>query len=253
MKFYIKRVKGDGHCFYRCLYHMSCSDPNVADVLLEKNKNKDRHMILEDDGEQFIQLIRMKIASAFLEDEDPTFEDKDYMIASRMFQNALFLYKEMEQKRSDLAQTYPLLDECIKRCEHSNDLNNLDDLEEIMDYAYDVIAHSNTYASHIELEVTRHLLLDSKILVFVVSQNTNQTQKETSNKWLRDFIGIHKYLESSNNQEDVKMSILINVDNIHYNIFKVDGSYVFSWLAFHNCIADFLDSYSDSESDSDKD
>jgi len=34
------------------------------------------------------------------------------------------------------------------------------------------------------------------------------------------------------------MAILINVDNIHYNIFKFCGSYVFSWVVFYNYMSD---------------
>lgn len=187
MKFYIKRVKGDGHCFYRCLYRMSCTDPNVANIFL--GKNKENTMVLEDDG---VGLIHMKIASAFLEDEYPKFEDIDYMIASRIFDNALVLYRETQQSFSDLGQIYPVLQECIRRCQYFENKE-----EDEIDHAYNVIAHSNTYASHIEVEIARHLLSNLNIRLFVISQNTNKTQAVTTKNWMRYFRAFYEILNKS--------------------------------------------------------
>ena len=207
---------------------MSCTDPNVANIIL--GKNKENTMVLEDDG---VGLIHMKIASAFLEDEYPKFEDIDYMIASRIFDNALVLYRETQQSFLDLGQIYPVLQECIRRCQYFENKE-----EDEIGHAYNVIAHSNTYASHIEVEIACHLLSNLNIRLFVISQNTNKTQAVTTKNWMRDFRAFYEILNKSDENKDIKMAILINVDDIHYNIFKFCGSYVFSWVVFYNYMSD---------------
>lgn len=256
MKFYVANVAGDGHCFYRCLYRIAVSNSDVAfklSLLPSRKLSEGSRSISIEEEDTHVWKVRSKIASAFIPESYPSADNSDFELASNIVRNALETVEDNTEmgeaeKNGIIRETFPAL----YRTRH------VTDFEERMDALYHVIAHTDTYASEIELSIARHMLSCENVRLFVVSQDSTKPAEENHESWIQTFKSIYRLMvaekdrevnNDDENKHDPRMCILINADNVHYNVFKFQGSYVFSWESFYACISRYLSDDSDDSED----
>jgi hypothetical protein len=217
MTFQIRNVKGDGHCYYRCIYQIAKADEDVKNALYIE------HI---DDEEAAVQEIREYVAMS-LKCEKKT---------QNILKNLLDIYKDVPE----ISQNYPLLKK----------IKVGDNFEEIRDIVIKAIEDTNMYASSFEHEVilsrfteeSYDAIVDLKVII--LTKNSDEKQEDFADKWLRQLQPILKTISHE------RVSILINEDNIHYKYMKFLNKIIIKKKDLQNHIEQLLEESSELETSS---
>ena len=216
MALMIHNVKGDGHCFYRCLWRIVRGDTDTSEII---------YLIDKTDEDAGMQEIRDFVAIAVR--RDFTLED---MIAS------LVEFKKLDMK--DIEENCPIM-EFIKP-----DLT----LRENCEIMATQIETTAMYASTVEIEVMVRIFKEVDVCLVIVSWDTDTEDKDDlSEKWLYQLQKKMAVIE-----ED-KICILINVDNIHYKYAKFRSAHIIKRSVFIAYIDEVLAADADASSSEDSD
>lgn len=187
-------VKGDGHCYYRCIWRIIQENKDIAEALLIGNVDDEEAAILE---------IREYISISL---------KKDYTIKP-MIDNLIKLYTATP----DIIDSYPLL-------------KFLDDENHCIDKACtsfaDGIETTNVMASSIEHEILQRTFTDPRgipyigIHIIILTRFYDEDKEDLADKWLRQLSILLPKIQES------RVAILINEDNIHYKYAKVFGQII---------------------------
>jgi hypothetical protein len=220
MTFQIRNVKGDGHCYYRCIYQIAKVDEDVKNALYIENM---------DNEDEAIQEIRQYVASS-LKCEKKT---------QTILKNLLDIYNDVPE----ISQNYPLL----KR------INVKDTFEEIRDTVIKAIEDTNMYASSFEHEVILSRFTEESydaivdLRIIILTKNSDEKQEDIADKWLRQLQPILKSISND------RVSILINEDNIHYKYMKFLNKIVIKKTDLQTYIEQSLEVSSEFETSSEED
>lgn len=215
-KFTIFDVKGDGHCYYRCIYNIAKSESEIAEALYINNINNE---------ETAIQEIREYIALS-LKCEKPT---------QNILNNLIELYKEID----DIRRYYPLLKK----------INKDDDFDTNCKKVIDIIENTNMMASSFEHEIIASRLKTPSYDAFIdlqliiLTKDSSENLSDLSDKWLRQLNVILPTITCS------RIAILINEDNIHYKYMKYLGHIIISRTELQTYINTKMSEESSSDSD----
>lgn len=197
--FKVFNVKGDGSCYYRCVWRLAKEHSYIADALYVNNR---------EDEERGAEEVREYVALS-LKYEKPT---KDYL------KNLVELYKEVPE----LIQNYPLL----------GFINVNDNFDDICKTIADRVENSKMMASSLEHEVIANRLstvsYDSAcdLNIVILTQHDHMDVDDLAEKWLLELSIILPKLTC----DDV--AIFINEDNIHYKYAKFDNEIVIKRKSF---------------------
>ena len=186
--FAVFNVKGDGHCFYRCIWRAAREHPEIAEALLIED------LANEDEG---CEEVRTYVALAL----------NHYPTAMAVLENLIDLYKQAPS----IVEYYPVLTHvdtglCIdSNCERAG--RAIDD--------------TDMFASGLEIEIVRQALHDIDIDILVLSCGMGVVDKtDLADKWLRE---LHAWATRS---QCTRALVLNNQDNLHYRYTKFQGSIV---------------------------
>lgn len=214
MTFRICDVKGDGHCYYRCLYKIAQNSIDVKNALCIKN--------IEDE-DIAINEIRQYVSISL------KYEEK----TQNILQNLINIYKDVPK----ISKNYPILKKI-----NINDLfeNNSNKVQYL-------IENTNIYASSFENEIISEKLSEasSDIKIIILTKNYNETINDIADKWLKQLQPI---LKTITNQ---RVSILINENNIHYKYLKFLNQIIIKKNELQNHIEQLMDEESEYETSDD--
>jgi hypothetical protein len=206
----IHNVKGDGHCFYRCIWRIVRGDEATSEIIYLIDK------IDEDAG---MQEIRDFVAIAVR---------RDYTLEDMM--SSLLEFKKLNM--DDMMEEHCPILEFIKP-----ELSLRDNCE-IMAIA---IENTSMYASSVEVEVIIRIFKEVNVGLVIVSWDTATEDKDdVSEKWLYQ---LQKKMAVT--KED-KICILVNIDNIHYKFAMFRLQHIFQRSEFVEYIDQMLDDSNDS-------
>jgi len=205
-------VKGDGHCYYRCIYNVIKEDDKASDSLYIENINQEDETIME---------IREYVGVTL----------KCSKIYKDMLRNLLNIY----EKTPSILGDYPLLGKFDMK----------DSFENICDKVIKAIENTNMMASSFEHEIisARLSVKDINLKVLIITKNENEKWDDIIDKWLRQFYTILKTVYNT------RIAILINEDNIHYKYIKFMGKTIFEKKEFEKYIDEILNDETSEESD----
>ncbi len=216
----VVNVRGDGHCFYRCVWRVAKECPRVAEALLLEEELSD-----ELEGAMEVRhFVSMSLRHGVYG-------------ARTAFRNMLALLEGVEdaELRDTLTDAYPLLSSGIPGSvggltDAAEDLRRYDALERIDDTAL--------YASEFEVGIlTRALAVEADLRLIVVIDGGSAA--ESADKWLRE---LHKMLPTV---AESRVALLINVDNVHYRFARFRGKAV----ASHADLTAYVEAIMKEESD----
>jgi len=243
-------VKGDGHCFYRCLYRIIKGDADLRSSFHLLPPSSATTNSSEDDC---IWTIRTSIAQCFVPDNHPRASSSnigDRDLTRDIVRNLLRL--KLIDRVTGLDALYPLLRVCNDPSSpiKSQDVVSVGDrsrgdssaieegaLTEAMALMYDMVAGEATFASQIEIEIVKNRLASKRIHLAVLSQTRHDRLGEVEEKWLTDitsFLASCAQRQGYDAGDDV--SIILNVDNVHYKILKFHGAYRYPLSEFEEYI-----------------
>lgn len=186
----IINVRGDGHCYYRCIWRVAKDNAEIAEALMIYD------LVNEDDG---MQEVRDCVARYFRFD----YTTHDIIQSVLEFKRAVDI---------DISGECPLY----------SHINVEKDLAWNCNQLADVIEFTNTMASSTEHEVIMRAFAEIDIGMIVLAHLTGEDKEDLADKWLRQ---LSKYIPTI---PESKVCILINEDNIHYKYCKVFGKTVVS-------------------------
>ena len=187
--FKIIDVKGDGHCYYRCIWNIARHVPDIAEALMVRDLENDLDGALE---------VRYYIALCI------RFE----LFAKNIVKNLVELYREIP----DLVTQYPVLS-------HIKDVNAAWD--EIYRDISNAIEHTNVMASELEHEIITERLCDTvcdpplDIRLVALTKLGNENVEDLADKWLRQLAAMIDKIDEN------YVIVIINEDNIHYKYTKI--------------------------------
>lgn len=209
MKFNVVNVKGDGSCFYRCLWRVASSDSCVAeDLALDEDDLKD-----EDVG---VREIRRAVAWSI--ENSPSIiarldDLSDLYFADRSLVDVIPILEHVD-KNATLVENAEAVAACVRQ--------------------------TNTYASQFELETVRYMVDSTDIIVLACE--SFRDLESLGDKWLRE---IHAALRGVTKP---RLAIVLNEANMHYRVLRFGTSYVLDTHTFRVFIEDRMNEESD-ESD----
>lgn len=213
--FKIINVKGDGHCYYRCIYQIAKNNSNVKDALYIDNI---------DDEEESIKDIRRYIAIGLKCEKKP----------KEILKNLIEIYKDVPE----ISENYPILKK----------INKNDSFEKNCEKVMNIIENTNIYVSSFEHEIISDRLSDDylddicvDIKLIILTKNYNEKKEDFADKWLRQLLPILNTI--TNNY----VSILINEDNIHYKYMKFQNQIIIKKEELKNYIEILLEESSDDD------
>jgi hypothetical protein len=189
--FKIIDVKGDGHCYYRCIWNIARHVPDIAEALMVSDLKNDLDGALE---------VRYYIALSI------RFE----LFAKNIVNNLVSLYKESP----DLVHQYPVLS-------HIKDMHAAWD--EIYRDISNAIEHTNVMASELEHEIITERLCDTvcdpplDIRLVALTKLGHENIEDLADKWLRQLAAMIDKIDEN------YVIVIINEDNIHYKYTKIFG------------------------------
>jgi hypothetical protein len=201
MTFQIRNVKGDGNCYYRCIYQIAKADKNIKNALYIENIQNE---------EEAIKDIREYISLSL------KYEEK----TQNILKNIIEIYKNVP----DISQNYPFLEKITIE----------DSFEKINNIVIKAIEDTNMYASSLEHEVILDRL-NSNLKIIILTKNNHEKQDDFADKWLRQLQPILKTISND------KISILINEDNIHYKYMKFLNEIIIKKSDLENHIEQLLE------------
>lgn len=217
--FKICDVKGDGHCYYRCIYRIAQKSPDAKDALYIE------HI---DDEDEAVNEIRLYVALGLKYEKQP----------QNILQNLLDIYKEIPI----ISQDYPILKNI-----DSNDLFEINSKK-----IQDLIENTNIYTSSLEHEIISERLSSQNysnayvdIKIIILTQNHNEKIVDLADKWLRQLQPI---LKTINNTQVV---ILVNEDNIHYKYTKFFNNIIIDKKTLEDYIENAMEESTEEESSDD--
>ena len=187
LTFKICDVKGDGNCYYRCIYQIAKVDKDVADSLFIENL---------DDEDVGAGEVREYVALSL------KYEKK----TQTMLKNLVELYKEAPC----IVHNYPLL----------NHVDTSLAFKTVCKEVADKIEETNMMASSFEHEVICDRLSTvmydaaADLKLIILQRQPYEDVADIADKWLRQ---LHVMLPK---MENSRVAILINEDNIHYKYAK---------------------------------
>jgi len=212
----IHNVRGDGNCYYRCIWNIVKNHDEYANAFYINDADKKT----EDDG---AQEIREYVALSVKYEQFP----KDILI------NLVEIYKSTP----DIISMYPLL-------QHVDD--DLD-FDQLVSTVAREIEETNMMASSYEHEIVKARLNSlaydyiGDLQLIILSKACNVKEDDVAEKWLFE---LHSALQ--NTQCD-KIALLINEDNIHYKYMKFGRKTIIHRLELENYVDACIATYTDSE------
>ena len=191
--FKVYNVKGDGSCYYRCVWRLAQLREDIAEALFVNDRK---------DEERGCEEIREYVALS-LRFEKPA---RDYL------KNLIEVFREVP----DISSNYPLLEEI--------DFNL--DFDTICTNIADKIENSKMMASSFEHEIIKKRLSEvsydsaCELHIIVLSQHEDLHSEALAEKWLEELAVIIPKITC------VDIAIFINVDNIHYKYAKFEDSMI---------------------------
>lgn len=214
-------VRGDGNCYYRCIWNIARSVPEIADALMIHDLTDEKEGA--DEVRYYVALsIRMET------------------YAQKIIDNLVELYKEVP----DLVEQYPILG-------HIKDVNA--GKKDIYNSISKVIENTSVMASSLEHEIIAERLVDSVLdppldcRMIILSQNPGEDKTDLADKWLRQ---LHVALDKIENEYVI---VLINEDNIHYKYTKLLGKIMVKTNEFKTYINEKMECSTEEEESSDDD
>lgn len=190
--FKIIDVKGDGHCYYRCIWNIARHVPDIASALMVLDLENDLDGAME---------VRYYIALSIRRE----------LFAQKIVRNLVELYREIP----DLLDLYPVLG-------HIKNVNA--DWDDIYRDVSNVIEHTSVMASSLEHEIIRERLCDTicdpplDISLVTLTKLGHESIDDLADKWLRQLAVMLDKID------EVYVIIIINEDNIHYKYTKIFGN-----------------------------
>lgn len=214
MSFKVIDVKGDGNCYYRCIWNIVKDDEELAAALcIEECDN-------EDIG---AQEIRDYVASSIKYEAEP----------KSILRNLLEMYKECKE----IEEYYPVL----KRI----DCN--DEFDDICANVAGIIEDSSIMASSLEHEIIAARLATTcsyncaaDLKLIVLTQDPHESKVDLVEKWTEQ---LYRILPTVGNS---RVAMIVNIDNIHYKYGCFLGQTVIDKHSFETHIRMVYDA-SDSE------
>ena len=196
--FKICDVKGDGHCYYRCIYRVAKECQEVADALYVNDMSDEDNAVRE---------IRQYV-SLSLKCEKPS---------QNVLDNIVSIYRQVP----DIGNDYPLLSKI-------DDIIDDRSSQKIYETVCAAIEDTNMMASSFEHEIVssrlRSVSHDAavELHLLVLHKQVNETIADLADKWLRQLSVILKTVDCG------RVAILINEDNIHYKYAKFHDRVIIS-------------------------
>ena len=220
----LRDVTGDGHCFYRSLYHLVKSDETVFRGLL-------KNVADEDKGYKYLRAL---LSSAFDRQKAeglPNMLGRDAWEKTREMLSNLKMIMDGCASRKDLhmlVRMYPLVS-CIRDA-YMKTKDNEDEEDEEDEEVFDIvmslcgqrIRHHATFASEIEVELVKYLLAKYDIRLLILSKPYDDDEADALQcKWMRDLKAqlnapLFERGMSRTQKEKCRINVMVNDMNIHY-------------------------------------
>ena len=218
--FKVHDVKGDGSCYYRCVWKLAKEHSYIAESLYVNDV---------DDEDRGVEEIREYVALS-LKYEKHT---KHYL------KNLLDLYKQVPE----LVQNYPLLSVV--------DLQN-DTFDETCKKIAYRIENTKMMASSFEHEVISQRLstttYDSAcdLNIIILSQHEDMDKDDLAEKWLFDLAAILPKLTCKD------VAIFVNEDNIHYKYVRFNNDIVIDRQTLLDYVNDKVEEETEDETETEE-
>lgn len=201
MSLKIKDVKGDGNCFYRCIWNIIKDDDKAKDDLMLIDT------VNEDDG---CLEIRYYIVM--------TLKHADY--AKDMLKNIL----ELSRAVPDISELYPFLEDIgiDTQCNTQQPKS----FQHIIDKICDIIENTNIMASELETSIISATLIESDISLIILTQDYHETEEDIADKWLYQLQKILPKVTTNS------IATIINLDNIHYKYMTFMNKVIYTTKEF---------------------
>jgi hypothetical protein len=214
--FNVYNVKGDGNCFYRCIWNIAKCETEIADALCIEDLCNENVGMLE---------VRSFVAQSL----------KYESFAQGILGNLIKLYKDSPF----LIENYPILKHIVVGADLATNCTTI----------ANVIKNTNIYASGIEIDIIKHrfkALLAHPILdieILVIAHKTGAQKSDLADKWLRE---LHAMMP---NVLCERVVVLINEDNVHYRYGKFETTTVIEKKVLAPWLDDLMNEDSDEDSD----
>lgn len=215
----VYNVKGDGNCYYRCIWHIAKRIPKIAEAL----------MVWE------------------LEDEDKGAEEIRYCVALNIRDHREHEVRSTVKNLLDLHKVVPDLDEQYPFLSRLNGLEESEDLGSICHRISRLVENTNMMASSLEHQVVESILSDTFYMpdvdckLIVLTQLPTDKVEDLAEKWLYNLNSILKTIENT------YVCVIINENNIHYKYTTIFGKVVVEVEKLKICIEQKVAEDSDSE------
>lgn len=198
MSLKVRDVRGDGNCYYRCIWNII------------KNNNPLRKSL-------FIQ-------STTTTEQEGVRELREYVSicveSCTKAKDALTNLLEIHRSCPDIIDCYPIL----------NHINDSTSFEDICTRVADTIKATSVMASSFEHDIINSCMADKDMRLIVLSQATCDSQEDTMDKWTRQLHVMLPIIQES------QVAIIVNIDNIHYKYGVFKGDVVINRASFKEYI-----------------
>lgn len=204
----ICNVRGDGNCYYRCLWKVMRDEPRCVRAVVGIKDNT----VTED---QAVTNIRQFVADVLETDA-----------------NAQTTLRNMWELSGviDLSEEFPLAARMKRYKQWDTVLKN----------SCNLIRTTNIMASQLEHSIIKTALDAADIGIIVLSRTEEDgTLADLAEKWIYQLDVILPKIEAS------RVTILVNEDNIHYKYLKFNGHTITTRAALQSYIAECMESDSD--------
>ena len=192
-------VRGDGHCYYRCIWQVAMDDARAFEALSLVDTDKGGN---DDETEGAIDVRYFVVMSLRY---DP--------VAIDVLHRLLVLADEAvddQDTMSALRESYPVLSTC---CSSSNGASSANGLafDAALARVRDAIEGTSMYASSLEHEIVSSALSrDADLRLVVLCKEPWEVKEDLSDKWLRQLQKLLRHVS------EARVAVLINCANVHY-------------------------------------
>lgn len=211
MSFKVLNVKGDGNCYYRCIWNIIKNDDELCEALNVDDREN------EDEG---AREIRGYVALSLKYEKD----------TKNILRNLLEIHKDVP----GIENMYPLL----------KGLQDYDSFDEICAVVSERIESTSMMASGFEHDVIANRLCKitydcaTDLQLIVLTQDEGEDKDDLADKWLRQLYCMLPKIHCE------RVAILVNENNIHYKYGVFCRKTVLNKKAFEQFISNVFDAES---------
>lgn len=207
MRMRVRDVRGDGHCYYRCVWQVAKNDSRAFEALCLVDETEGGNQAEDEETEGAID-VRFFVVMSLRHDPN----------AIDVLRRLLLLAEESSTDHttlSHLKECYPILaSPCTAAASEAGAGTSLTRgiaFDVVLARVRDEIENAGIYASSFEHEIVSGALSkEADLRLLVLCRESEVSKEDLADKWLRQ---LNKQLP---HVSESRVAVLVNHDNVHY-------------------------------------